>query len=147
VDFSRLETSVMTDEGFEARPYLDTTDTPTIGYGTTSILGEPVTLDAQTMTPTIARQLLRSDLYRALVDAQAVFSRFDAMGPVRQEVLCNMAYNLGRRRLAGFKKMIRAAEDLDYANMAHEMVDSNWYLQVGHRAVRLAGQMRAGTYG
>ena len=146
INFSRLETRIMNDEGFEARPYLDTADppVPTIGYGTTHILGKPVSMDAQTMTPTIARELLRSHLYAALVSAQKVVKNFDDLGAVRQEVIVNMIYNLGEAGLSKFKRFLAALETHDYETAADEMQDSKWYYQVHGRAVRLQWEMANG---
>ena len=139
-----LEIAVMKDEGFRASPYLDSVGVPTIGYGTTVIMGKKVTMDDPTITPQDARHLLRADLYGAAIDAQDLFWNFATMNDVRQEVLVNMTYNLGKRGLAGFKKMLAAAESLDYDTMAEEMTDSKWYGQVGKRAVRLVNEMRFG---
>lgn len=134
----------MADEGFRSEPYLDTEDVPTIGYGTTALLDVPVNLDMPPISQTAARQVLRGDLYQALIDAQAIFAWFDRMDDLRQEVLVNMAYNLGRHRLSNFRKMIRAAKRLDYQTMSDEMQDSKWYGQVGQRSKRLVEQMRTG---
>ena len=144
MNFERLEKAIMRDEGYRSRPYLDTVGVPTIGYGSTCILGIPVTLAMPALSITAARDLLRADLYGALVDAQALFSRFDEMDGVRQEVLVNMAYNLGRSRLGNFRKLIRHGLDLSYQRMADEMQDSKWYRQVGFRSRRLVAEMRSG---
>ena len=144
--FARLESRVCLDEGYRAMPYLDTVGVATIGYGTTRILGEPVTLNHPAITDEIARQLLHQDLFTACMDAQALFVRFDDMDPVRQEVLVNMAYNLGKSRLAGFTKLLAAAELLDYAEMAAQMKDSHWYNQVGQRGIRLYYAMQSGSW-
>jgi hypothetical protein len=48
-----------------------------------------------------------------------------------------MCFQLGRPRLSKFKNMIAAVEDLDWAKMADEMEDSNWYRQTPNRAQRL----------
>ena len=144
MNFKSLEIAVMKDEGFRATPYLDSVGVPTIGYGTTVIMGKKVTMDDPAINPKDARHLLRADLYGAGIDAQDLFKHFDKMNDVRQEVLVNMAYNLGRRGLGGFKKMLAAAKVLDYSVMAEEMTDSKWYEQVGKRAVRLVNEMRFG---
>lgn len=144
MNFSRLEQRIMEDEGFRAQPYLDTVGVPTIGYGTTHILGRPVTMDAQTMAPSIARQLLRMDLYGACVDAQAVVPGFDELDSVRQEVCVNMAYNLGRKGLEGFRKFRQWMEVHSYEAAAEEMLQSRWSGQVGQRAKRLATEMASG---
>ncbi|MFQ5421037.1 MAG: hypothetical protein ACE5EY_11830, partial [Anaerolineae bacterium] len=56
----------------------------------------------------------------------------------------NMAFNLGRTRLARFGKMWAAIHIGDYALAAEEMLDSRWARQVGERAHRLAEMMRDG---
>ena len=137
MNYSRLESRVCLDEGFRSEPYLDTVEVATIGYGTTFILGEPVSLNTPKMAEPVARGILRSDLFQACHDAQVVFNRFDEMNSVRQEVLANLAYNIGRTRLNGFVKMITAAQSLDYAEMAEQMKDSKWFRQVGQRGLRL----------
>jgi lysozyme len=144
INFSRLETRIMNDEGFEARPYLDTVGVPTIGYGTTHILGKPVSMDAQTMTPAIAREVLRSHLYGALVDAQKVVKNFDELDSVRQEVVVNMVFNLGAKGLSKFVRFLAALEAHSYTEASDEMQDSRWYYQTHGRAKRLQWEMQHG---
>lgn len=145
MNFKRLEAQIRKDEGFRSKPYLDTVGVATIGFGTTHILGEPVTLDTPEISYENARQLLRADLWGAVIDAVDLFDRFNEMNDVRQEVLVNMAYNLGLTGLANFKRLRSEAWLLRYENMAHEMQDSKWFRQVGRRAVRLVEEMRSGT--
>ena len=146
MNYSRLESRVCLDEGFRTAAYLDTVGVATIGYGTTRVLGKPVTLNDPPIAEAVARQILRMDLFQACIDAQSLFSRFDEMNSVRQEVLANLAYNIGRGRLAGFTKLLAAAELLDYAEMANEMKDSKWFNQVGQRGLRLYFAMVAGEW-
>lgn len=144
--YSRLESRVCLDEGFRAEPYLDTVGVATIGYGTTKINGKPVTLNDKPIEEPIARHILCGDLYQACKDAQALFVRFDDMDDVRQEVLANLCYNIGKSRLSGFTRLLFAAESLDYDRMAAEMQDSKWFRQVGQRAVRLCNAMKTGSW-
>lgn len=146
MNFTRLESRVCLDEGWRPDPYLDTVDVATIGYGTTSILGEPVTLNTPPLTEPIARQLLRSDLFLACLDAQTLFVKLDEMDAVRQEVLVNLSYNLGKTRLSKFTKLLAAAEILDYAEMAEQLRDSKWFKQVGQRGIRLFYAMQKGRW-
>ena len=137
MNFQRLEDQICEDEGFRSEPYVCPAGVATQGYGTTRILTEPVTMDNPPISEQTARELMRSDLYRACIDAQELFERFDEMDAERQEVLVNMCYNLGRRGLSRFKRLRKAAEALDYRMMAWEMRDSRWFRQVGQRAERL----------
>jgi len=146
MNHQRFEIRVMDDEGFSSEPYLDTEGVATIGYGSTSIMERPVTMHTNPITPYAARVLLRNGLYVALLDAEHVFATFSELDDVRQEVLANMAYNLGRRKLGGFKRLADAVHSGDYARAADEMMDSHWSRQVGERAVRLAHAMRTGEW-
>jgi lysozyme len=49
-----------------------------------------------------------------------------------------MIFNLGLPRFLGFKKMIQALCEDDYAEAAEQMLDSLWSKQVGKRAKVLA---------
>ena len=53
-----------------------------------------------------------------------------------------MMFNLGRPRLSKFVGMKRGVDNRDWNTAADEMVDSNWYRQVGKRAKRLVNRMR-----
>jgi hypothetical protein len=52
-----------------------------------------------------------------------------------------MAFNLGRSRMAGFRKMLAAAKRYDWAECSRQMLDSKWARQVGARADRLAAMV------
>ena len=145
MNLKRLETRVIQDEGYSSKPYRDSVGVLTIGYGTTRWIGREV-MPADKVLPADARRFLRADLYGAILDAQKIFPRFEEMNSVRQEVLANMTYNLGPNRLAGFKKMIAALDDLDYKTAAREMIDAKWFKQVGGRGQRLVAAMRTGDW-
>lgn len=140
----RIERRVALDEGFRAEAYVDTLGYWTIGYGSRWILGEPVTEWTPPITEAVARTLLRAGLWKAALDAQELFPRWSEFNDVRQEVLVNMAYNLGFRGLAGFRMMRQAAAELDVLAMAEQMVNSRWNRQVGSRADRLVQMMQTG---
>ena len=113
--YERFVQAIQSDEGFRSTPYYDTADppVPTIGYGTTAYYpGDPVKINDPAITEGVAQQLMQSDLFTALGDAQAIFSTFQHMNDTRQEVVCNMAYNLGKGRLLGFKNMIKACDQM-----------------------------------
>ena len=147
MNYQTLETQLLNDEGYESYPYMDTVGVWTIGYGTTRILGKPVTQETPPLTPKIARQLLRSDLYGALVDTQDVIGvqHFEQFNNTRQAVLVNMMYNLGKSRFCGFRLMLAALHNFDFTEAANQMWDSKWYSQTGKRSQRLVREMRSGT--
>lgn len=146
MNYQRLEAQVKQDEGFRAKPYLDSLGYPTIGYGNRKILGRWVNLETDALTEEQATELLRADLYTALRDAQQVFCRFNQLDHVRQEVLVNMAFILGLPKLKKFRHLIRAQKSLDYLQMSIEIEDSLMHRQIGERGKRFVRQMRTGRY-
>ena len=59
------------------------------------------------------------------------------------DVLVNMSFNLGQEGLSEFDDMWAAIEIGDYEVAAQEMEDSQWFKDVGNRAVRLINRMRS----
>lgn len=59
------------------------------------------------------------------------------------DVLVNMSFNIGQGELSGFTKMWAALEVGDYETAAAEMEQSEWFGEVGNRAVRLVNRMKA----
>ena len=90
--------------------------------------------------------LLDGDVELAILDAQHLIANFDDLDPVRQMVLVDMAFNLGRHRFAGFKRMRAAVIAARFEEAADEMVDSLWFRQVKSRAVRNVAAMRSGKH-
>ncbi|MCH2037740.1 MAG: glycoside hydrolase family protein [Rickettsiales bacterium] len=123
-------------EGLRLKPYKCTADKLTIGYGRN--------LDDVGITEKEADKLLDHDIDRSIDDTRALFPDFDELSEIRQAVLVNMMFNLGKTRLSKFVKMRDAIEDHDYNRAAKEMLDSKWADQVGNRAVELAELMRGG---
>ena len=87
-----------------------------------------------------------NDVRMAETDARALAPNFEKLNDVRQEVLVNMSFNMGKTRLAGFKKFLAAVEIQDFYRAADEMKDSAWYGQVKDRGVRLVYAMRFGVF-
>lgn len=112
----------------------------TCGYGCT---GHDVTKDT-VWTFDEAKARLRLKLNQSTAELDRRLPWWRHMTDVRQDVLANMAYNLGLPRLMGFKRALAAMEMGRYAVAAAEMLDSTWSRQVGDRAQRLAAQMRTG---
>lgn len=123
-------------EGLRLKPYTCTAGKLTIGYGRN--------LSDKGISPFEAELLLQSDLTTASRDASGFVNNFLALDVTRQAVLIDMAFNLGRSRLATFKKLKAAIEAEDFAQAAGEMTNSLWAQQVGGRALFLAEVMATG---
>jgi lysozyme len=112
----------------------------TCGYGCT---GPDVTRDT-VWTYEQAKERLGAKVAQAATELDLRLPWWRHMSTLRQDVLANMAYNMGLTRLLGFKRALSAMEMGRYAVAATEMMDSLWARQVGDRAQRLAAQMRTG---
>ena len=86
-----------------------------------------------------------NDLNIAIQDAEALIPELYEHPEQVQRVMINMAFNLGRRRLGRFKRLLRALEDNDYKEAANQMIDSKWYGQVGRRSKELVRIMEGAT--
>jgi|AntDeeMetagen681_2_1112603.scaffolds.fasta_scaffold31225_1 lysozyme len=120
-------------EGFRKKMYTDSVGVPTIGYG--------FNLETVSLPRPVAELWLAFEIDKK-EDALEKFDWYNDTDAVRQEVLLDMAYNLGIAGLLGFKKMIKALENKQYERAGAEMLDSKWARQVGARAVDLAALMR-----
>lgn len=97
------------------------------------------------ITRSQSAQLLENDIDACEADLDRALPWWRALDRVRQRVLLNMCFNLGIGRLLKFKAMLAAAKAGAWARAAAEMVDSDWYGQVGARARRLKAMMLTGS--
>ncbi len=132
-----LRDDLLRDEGLRLKPYRCTAGKLTIGVGRN--------LDDNGITRDEALYLLDGDIERTRAELKRTFAWFDGLDDVRQEVIINMAFNLGISRFSGFHQTIHYIAKGDYAAASEQMLKSLWARQVGQRAVRLARQMREGT--
>ena len=89
--------------------------------------------------------LFNNDTADAIEDVRHCFSCYDQLSEARKMVLGDMAFNLGRARLAKFVRFIGAVHLGKYDEAAEHMLDSLWAKQVGQRALTLATMMREDT--
>jgi len=138
MDRYRIKQMLKRHEGLRLKPYRDTVGKLTIGYGR-NLEDDGISLEE-------AELMLENDLDRAVKAARDVVAGFDELDEVRQAVLVDMAFNLGRAGLASFQKMRAALALGDFERAAAEMLDSLWARQVGRRARELAEMMRTGQW-
>jgi lysozyme len=116
-------------EGFRDLPYQCTEGVWTFGYGLTNITRDEAEIVLRMRVDQIADKL---------------FSHISSLNTARQNVIINMAYNLGILGVMNFKKMWQAIYAGDFDGASTEMLSSKWAKQVGNRAVELADIMRKG---
>ena len=125
-------------EGLKLNPYQCTAGKTTIGYGRN--------LDDKGISVHEAEQMLNADIIDTRSEVSRALPVYNEIIPARQDVLINMAFNMGVHGLLKFKKMIAAIELGDYLYASEEMLNSKWAKQVGSRADELARQMVRGEY-
>ena len=133
----RLTQRLILDEALRLKPYRCSEGKLTIGVGRN--------LDDKGLTRQEALYLLSHDIDDAAADARSLVPGFDQLDDVRQEVLVNMALNLGRARLAGFRLFLAAVTRHEWAEAGRQMRSSKWFGQVKDRAERLAKAMETGV--
>ncbi len=125
-------------EGLKLRPYKDTVGKLTIGVGRN--------LDDVGISEQEAMILLDNDIERARLDLAKALPWVKTLDSVRQDVLINMAFNMGIGGLLTFKNTLASIKAGDYADAANKMLQSKWARQVGLRASELSQMMRTGQY-
>ena len=136
MNMDRLVADLRTHEGFSDFPYKDSLGILTIGYGRN--------LTAVGISETEATVMLENDIHTAIRAAKIVCSCFAELSDRRQEVLVNMAFNMGQFKLSRFKKTLEYIEAERFVDASHEMLDSLWAQQVHGRAIDLSKWMREG---
>jgi lysozyme len=132
------------DEGVRYTPYADTKGIPTVGIGH-NLQASPLPSGwTYPLTGGQVDELLRGDLQNVYGDLTRALPWWTDLSDVRQRVLCNMCFNLGMSKLAGFKNTLNSMRQGAYVDAAAGMLNSAWAEQVGDRAQRLAQMMRTG---
>ena len=150
MDYARLLNRLHRHEGFRSHVYKCPAGKWTIGYG------HNVDPDGGVgITEDEANILLGNDVARCVDILSGKFLWFDGLGDVRQEVLIEMAFQLGFGGLQKFKRTLAAIEQGLYALAADEMRWKNpyaddglkpsaWHEQTPARCEELAEMMRTG---
>lgn len=139
------------DEGLRLRAYPDPLsefarggkgrgDPWTIGYGHTG----PDVKQGVVWTEAQAEAALEADALKHAAELVRVFPWVCLLDPIRQRVLCNMAFNLGVAKLGAFRNTLLAIQTKQWGAAADGLLNSVWAAQVKGRATRLAKMMLEG---
>lgn len=124
------------DEGSRNFPYLDSEGITTIGVGRN--------LEDRGLSDGEIAVLLGNDLVWVSADLDRNIGWWRELSSDRQRALANMCFNLGWPRLSKFTLMLAALESGDWDEAAYQALDSQWAVQVGARAERIAELFRSG---
>ena len=142
MDIRALKRTLTEDEGTRLTVYTDTEGCLTVGRGH-RVLPEDGLGVGDRIALWTCLQFLHDDIAIALTDCRVLFDHFEALPETAQQVLANMAFNLGKGRLAKFVKLRSAVARQDWTQAAAEMRNSKWATQVKGRAERLAIRMES----
>lgn len=135
---TKLAEQLKKHEGLRLKPYTDTVGKLTLGIGRN--------LEDKGITEREALFMLSNDVDYFYNQLNKNLTWFKLLDDARQNVLVNMAFNLGIRGLLTFKMTLSLIEYGDYDNAATEMLNSVWAYQVGQRAIELSKQMATGEF-
>lgn len=151
VDLFNAKQSTKDFEGFRDTVYKDTKGKNTIGYGF-NIDDPTVSQHIPTAVKLRLRKITKEEsdkifdvLYdNAKKDVVTFIGEdvFNSLNPKAKNVLTDMSYNMGLKKLSGFKKMKAAIHSGDMESAAEEMKNSKWFGQVGNRSKKHYETMR-----
>lgn len=93
----------------------------TIGWGTNLSAG---------ISHEVAIILFNMRYDRAVAECRSAFPWFDTLDDVRQDVIVNLAYNMGVSSLLNFHKMLASIARQDWDEAAYELLNSKWATDV-----------------
>ena len=141
MDRDRLVNQLLSDEGVRLQPYKDSLGYLTIGVGR---LIDPA--HGGGISQDEAMYLLANDVRNTYSNLTKSIPWMVKLNDCRQNVLLNMAFNLGVAGLLGFKQFLSHLQAGEYNQAATAGLQSRWATQVPARANRLMNQIRSGDF-
>ena len=143
MNIEALREQLKIDEGVKYDIYKDHLGYPTFGIGHLITENDPEhgKPDGTKISEDRVNEIFETDVAKFVSEAKILFPDLDDLPDVAQQVIVNMAFNMGRPRLSKFKNFIAGVNDRDWTRAAEEMMDSRWATQVGDRAIRLRNQI------
>lgn len=146
-----LPQHIKENEGYSPISYKDTTGNTTVGHGINLDSGiarkawkqagiqtpfDDVYNGKAAITPQESAALGNYMMRVAVEDADAIYPKMQRLSAPQQEALTELAYNLGRPRLAGMRQFNEAINKGDKINAVRHLMRSKWVTQVGKRRAR-----------
>lgn len=131
-------------EGCCLQPYDDTTGNMTIGYGHKISKIESVKyMDGCTLED--AMNWLDADIQKATDGINNALPWVSGLSDLRQQVLVEMAFQIGVTGVLEFHHMLAACQENQYDIAAAQMLNSSWHTQTPARCEELAQIMLTDT--
>ena len=119
MDLQKIKHSIKKHEGVRLKPYQCPKGKITIGYGRN--------LTDTGITQIEADSMLDRDLLNTKLELEDSIKFFHKLDDIRQNVLIEMAYNMGVSNLLEFKNTLKFMEKGDFINASKEMLNSKWH--------------------
>ena len=119
MDLLKIKESIKKHEGLKLKPYLCPKKKLTIGYGRN--------LEDRGITQIEAETMLERDLLDIKLELEDSIKFFYKLDHIRQNVLIEMAYNMGVPKLLNFKNTLEYMRKGDFINASEEMLNSKWH--------------------
>ena len=133
--YRELKKRIKKNEGFSLKPYKDQLGYLTIGYGHLILPNETYLLKNKTNKPQL-NSIFDQDFERALGDYKR-FLKQKHHNRKDKELLIEMTYQMGVKRVLRFKKLISNMQKNKKHLVCFEMMDSLWYTQTPNRVKNL----------
>lgn len=98
------------------------------------------------ITKNAAFYLLRNDIKKVKRECEKNIPFFYKLDNERQYALLDMAFNMGIKRLLGFRRMLANMAVGNWNEAAAECLSSNYARQTGNRARRIANTIKTGRF-
>ena len=133
--YRELKKRIKKNEGFSLKPYKDQLGYLTIGYGHLILPNENYLLKNKTNKLQL-NSIFDQDFERALGDYKR-FLKQKHHNRKDKELLIEMTYQMGAKRVLKFKKLISNMQKNKKHLVCFEMMDSLWYTQTPNRVKNL----------
>lgn len=147
---SKIDKMLEIDEGYRAKPYIDSEGYPTGGIGIKlGPKGASLGMYQFTIPLNVAKLWALThaqDMEAKLSSSNALQSVWEALEQPRKDALVNMAFQLGFDGLMNFKKMLAAVRAGNWQEATRQGKDSKWYGQTKDRASRVLATLENGNY-
>ncbi|AXX95168.1 glycoside hydrolase family protein [Arcobacter ellisii] len=119
MNYEELEKSIKKSENISLKPYLCPKGHITIGWGRN--------LRLNGISKSEADLMLKNDILNIKLELEDKLPIFKKLDDIRQNVLLEMAFNMGVPKLLGFKNTIAFLKKNDFESASKEMLNSKWH--------------------
>lgn len=150
MNYTKLYNDLKKHEGFKTHLYDDLSPNKIVNAPKGKYtIGIGHNIESNGLSNDVINLIFEEDVKIAIASCEHIFSNWKEIDHDRQAIFANMAFNMGIRRLSGFKRMIKAAHKYDWQAVSAEMLDSKWTRELDRlgnkRARELAHDMGKGA--